>query len=308
MLSHNGILGSLDAYADGSLPDSQRAEVAAHLRTCAECGESLRQIHRLDQVLNDLAPMPALPFARFWSKLGPRLPDHAKKRAPLFQPTRVAAAFALAVLASLVGVVALASDGTLPDSPLYAVKHFRQGVQLSLADAHTRPRLELLLGKQRIHEARVMVERKRDDLAIASLKDFSALMADAKPRLETATGSQSDSAELTSQIAQIKTDLIALSAANLEPDGSTPAEIDAVNAAVQDAQTSVTQVETEVDTTPGVVESPSPSPVNASPSAEASPSPEASPAATPRESPSVEPSAAAPTDAAPTDAAVTPAP
>jgi hypothetical protein len=307
MLSHKAILGSLDAYADGTLPDSQRGDVAAHLQTCTECGESLREIHRLDQVLNDLPPMTAVPFARFWSKLEPRLPNHAKKRAPLVQPARVAAAFALAVLASLVGVVALASDGVLPDSPLYAVKHFRQGVQLSLADAHTRPRLELIFGKQRIHEARVMVERKRDDLAVAALKDFGALMADAKPRLETTASSQTDSAELTSQIAEIKTELTALGAANLEPDGSTAAEIDAVNTAVQDAQTAVTQVETEVDTTPAIVESPSPSPVTASPSAEASPSPEASPAATPSESPSPEASVA-PSETAPTDATALPAP
>jgi hypothetical protein len=246
--------------------------------------------------------MPAVPFSRFWSKLEPRLPNHAKKRAPLFQPARVAAAFALAVLASLVGVVALASDGVLPDSPLYAVKHFRQDVQLSLAGAHERPRLELRLGKQRVHEARLMLQRKRGDLALASLKDFKALMADAAPRLESAPGGQPDTAELNSQIAQIKTELTALSAANIEPDGSTAAEIAAVDEAVQTAQTAVTQVETEVDATPAVVESPSPSP-----SAEASPSPEASPAASPSESPSPEASVSA-SAPAPTDANVSPAP
>ena len=301
MLSHKAILGSLDAYADGTMPDSQRADVAAHLQTCAPCGDSLRQIHRLDQVLNDVPPMPAVPFARFWSKLEPRLPNHATRRAPLFQPARVAAAFALAVLASLVGVVALASDGVLPDSPLYAVKHFRQDVQLSLADAHERPRLELHLAKQRVHEARIMVQRKRDDLALASLHDFKALMADAAPRLENTPGGQPDTADLNSTIAQIKAELTALSAANLEPDGSTAAEIAAVDDAVQSAQNAVTQVETEVDATPGVMESPAPSPESASPAAEASP------ADTPSESPSPEASAA-PSAPAPTDASVSPAP
>ena len=257
MLSHQAILGSLDAYSDGTLPDSLRADVDAHLKTCAECGESLKQIHRLDQLLNDLPPMPAVPFARFWSKLEPRLPSQVQKRAPFFRPARVAASFALAILASLVGVVALASDGVLPDSPLYSVKHFRQGVQLSLADAHERPRLELFLGKQRLHEAAVMLQRKHHDLALASLRDFRALIVDATPRLENA-GAQPDTAELTSTVAQIKTELEAVRGANDGQDGSDAADIAAVDGAVQDAQNAVTQVETEVDTTPGVVESPSP--------------------------------------------------
>lgn len=278
MLSHKSISGSLDAYSDGTLPDSQRAAVAAHLQTCAECGESLRQIKRLEQVLNDVPPMPAVPFARFWSKLELRVPSHVQKRAPFFRPARLAAGFALAVLASLVGVVALASDGVLPDSPLYSVKHFRQGVQLSLADAHHRPRLELSLGKQRLDEALAMLRRKRDDLAVASLRDFRTLIADAAPRLEN-SGDQVDAADLANTVAQIKTELTVVSAANLEPDGSTPADISAVDGAVQDAQTAVTQAEIAVDTMP------SPSPEITSPSAEASP------ATTPSEPPSPEASA-----------------
>jgi hypothetical protein len=297
MLSHKAILGSLDAYSDGTLPDSQRAGVAAHLQTCAECGESLRQIHRLDQVLNDLPPMQPVPFARFWSKLEPRLPNHVQKRAPFFGPARLGAAFALAVLASLVGVVALASDGVMPDSPLYSVKHFRQGVQLTLASPRERRHLDLFFGKQRLDEALVMLHRKRDDLAVASLKDFRALMVDAKPRLETTPGGQPETAELTSAIAEIKTELTIVSAANLEPDGSSNAEIAAVDGAVQEAENAVTQVETEVDTTPSVVESPSSSPVTESPSAEASQSESASPVAS-----------AAPSQPAATDATASPGP
>src|SRR5260370_14900575 len=95
MLSHKAILGSLDAYSDGTLPDSQRASVAAHLQTCAECGESLRQIHRLDQGFNDLPPMQPARFARFWAKLEPARPNHVQKRAPFFGPARLGAAVAL---------------------------------------------------------------------------------------------------------------------------------------------------------------------------------------------------------------------
>src|SRR5260370_29750884 len=104
-------------------------------------------------------------------------------------------------------------------------------------------------------------------------------MVDAKPRLETTRGGQPEAAELTSAIAEIKTELTIVSAANLEPDGSTNAEIAAVDGAVQDAQNAVTQVETEVDTTPSVVEAPSSSPVTDSPSTEASQSESASPVA-----------------------------
>src|ERR1700704_1676832 len=128
MVSHEVVLGSLDAYADGSLPDAQRARIAAHLETCTECRESLRQIHGFDHILTDLPAIPSVPFSQFWSSLEPPLLGHTPTRPPLFRPAQLAAGFALAVLASLVGVVALASDGVMPDSPLYAVKHFRQGV------------------------------------------------------------------------------------------------------------------------------------------------------------------------------------
>lgn len=290
MLRHNAIRSSLDAYADATLPESQRADVAAHLQTCAECAESLRQIRRLDQVLNDLPPIQPMPFARFWSKLEPRLPNHVPRRAPFFRPARLAVSFAIAVLASLGGVVALASDGTLPDSPLYSVKHFRQGVQLSLASPHERTHLDLIFAKQRVHEAAAMLRRKRDDLAVASLRDFRALMVDAVPRLES-SASKPDPAELNSALAEIKTELTDISAANVEPDSSTAEEMAAIDSAVQDARIAVTQVETEVDTTPAVVESPPPTPESASPSAEASPSDSGSPGA------SASASATVPTDA-----------
>lgn len=244
MLSHKAVLGSLDAYAGGSLPGGPRARVAAHLQSCNECRESLRQIHRLDHLLTDLPPTPAVPFPRFWSALEPRLPGQAGKRAPVFQPARLAAGFALAVVASLVGVVALASDEVMPDSPLYAVKHFRQGVQVGLADAHERPRLELYLAKQRLKEAAVMLERRRDDLAVASLRDVKTLMIDAKPRLETTAGGEPNPGEVRSTLAEIETDLTSVSVANRESDGSTAAEMAAVDQAVQDAEDAVTQVET----------------------------------------------------------------
>jgi hypothetical protein len=304
MLSHKAIVGSLDAYADGTLPDSQRADVAAHLQTCTVCGESLRQIHRLDQVLDDLPPMAAVPFARFWSKLEPRLPSHAKKRAPLFRPARLAAGFALAIVASLVGVVALASDRTMPDSPLYAVKHFRQDVQLNLADARERPRLELALGHQRLGEALAMVHSKRNDLAAASLRDFHALVSDAVPQLKNTTVGQPATDEVTNTLNRLEKQLTTIREA-VTQDGPDSGDAEVVGA-TQDGLNDVSQAETSIETTAPVIESASPSPAIEQPSPAPAPSAEATSTA-PSEAPSPE-AAAAPSEPAPTDAAASPTP
>jgi hypothetical protein len=292
---------TLYAYSDGSLPDSQRPEVDAHLKVCTACQDRVQEIQRLDLLLKDFPPAPAIAFPRFWSKLEGRLPNRAEKRSPFFRPRQLAAGFALAIVASLVGVVALASDETMPDSPLYSVKHVRQDLQLSLTSGRGRSHFELSLGKQRAHEASVMLKRRRDDLAVVSLRDLRALLADAAPQLGKSPSSQSDTAELKSAIAEIKKELTDVSASNAEPDGSTAPEMDAVDNAVYDAQAAVTQVETEVDATPSVTESPSPSPVGASPSAEAPT------VAAPNESPLPEASLA-PNEPAPTDVAASPAP
>jgi len=306
MVSHKAVLSSLDAYADGTLPDSERARVAAHLQTCAECGANLRQIHRFDHVLNDMPAMEPVPFSRFWSRLEPKLPSHAQKRAPLSRPARLAAGFALAIVASLVGVVALASDDVMPNNPLYVVKHARQNVQLVLTDPRKRPALEIYLSMQRIQEANAMLKARRDDLAVASLRDVPVLLGDAA-RLEKTPADQPDSADVTVAIARLKTELGALSATNREPDGSTTAEIAAVDSAVQDAQSAVSQAETSIDTTtPPVVDSPPASPVTESATPAAAPSAEASAAASASPSPEVSPSATT-GDAVPTDA-TTPAP
>jgi hypothetical protein len=279
MLSHQSIHRSLDAYVDGTLPDSQRAEVDAHLRTCAECGKSVQEIRRLDLVLDDLSLAPSIPFPRFWSKLQDRLPNHVEKRAPFSRPGRVAAAIALAVFASLVGVVALASDGVMPDSPLYSVKHARQEFQLALAGSRERPRFELILGKQRLHEALLMVQRKRHDLALASLRDFQALLVDATFRLEKAPGDQPDTAVLVSSVADLETELEAVRNASTSQEESNAVDIAALAGAVDADLNAVSHLGTSVyQGGTRVVDSPSPS-AESSPSARSSTSAEPSPSA-----------------------------
>jgi hypothetical protein len=276
MLSHQSIHRSLDAYVDGTLPDSQRAEVDAHLQTCAECEKSVREIRRLDLVVDDLSLAPSIPFPRFWSKLQERLPNHVAKRAAFSRPGRVAAALALAVFASLVGVVALASDGVMPDSPLYSVKHARQEFQLALAAAGERPRLELTLGKQRLHEALVMVQRKRHDLALASLRDFQVLLVDATSRFET--GDQPNPAVSVSSVADLETELEAVRSASTAQEERSAVDIAALDVAVDADLNAVRHLETRVYQGGRVVESPSPS-AESSLSARSSTSAEPSPPA-----------------------------
>jgi len=257
---------TLCSYSDGSLPERQRADVDKHLRVCAACRQTVNEMRRLELVLQDFPPAPSVPFPRFWSRLEARLPNPSDERIAFVRPRLLAAGLALAIGASLVGVVALASDETLPDSPLYSVKHVRQGLQLSLISARGRPSFEVTLGKQRLHEAAVMLERRRDDLAVASLKDLSTLLLDAA-RVQKVTGDQPETAHVTQSIAQIKIDLAVVRAANLEPDGSSAAEIGAVDDAVQHANNAVAKVQTQIDATAAVVESPAQSKVSAVPPA-----------------------------------------
>ena len=268
---------TLDAYSDGSLPKRQRVEVDAHLRGCAACRQTVQEIQYLEYVLHDFLPAPHVPFHRFWARLETRLPNRSERRFAFFRPRQLAVGVALAIAASLVGAVALASDETLPDSPLYSVKHVRQGLQLSLVSARERPNLELTLGKQRLDEATVMLKRRRDDLAVASLKDLNGLLLDAA-RVQAAAGDQAKNAAVTHTIAQIKTDLAVVRITNLEPDGSSAAEIHAVNDALQHANNAIDQVETNVEPTPPVVESTAQSKVSAAPPVEPA-APQASAAA-----------------------------
>ena len=238
---------TLYAFVDGSLPQRLRADVDAHLRGCATCRQAAQEIQDLERVLADFPPAPTVAFARFWARLEAHLPNPSARRVAFFRPRQLAAGFALAITVSLVGVVALASDDTLPDSPLYSVMHVRQGLQLSLAGDRERPNLELAIGTQRLHEAAVMLKRRRDDLAVASLTDLNALLLDAA-RVHQAAGDQRKNTAAHT-IAQIKTDLAVVRITNLEPDGSSAAEIHAVDDALQHADDAAAEVETKIDAT-----------------------------------------------------------
>lgn len=272
VVSHQS-LEVLQAYADGRLPEPSRAQVDTHLQSCEQCGVTLRQLHRLDRVLDDLPEAPYVPFPQFWSRLHPRIAQKPQPRLRVSRPARLAAGVALAALASLVGVVALASDEVMPDNPLYPVKHLRQDMQLSLASPQARPRLELTLGKQRLHEAVVMVKRGHHDLALASLRDFRGLLLDSAVRLQQSPPAQSDSHAVAGALTDLEADLAAVRDANVAQDGADAEDVAAVDNAVREDQAAVDQAQTDVDNT--IAPSPSPAP-SASDTPAPSPEPSAS--------------------------------
>jgi predicted anti-sigma-YlaC factor YlaD len=94
----------LSVYLDGELPQTERAEVDAHLRGCAACARHLEELAAVDAAARDL-PVPAPPgyFDSLPARVAARLPAPRTRRP---QPqtwvwAAAAAALALAVLTPL---------------------------------------------------------------------------------------------------------------------------------------------------------------------------------------------------------------
>lgn len=49
----------ISAYADGELPESQAAQVKAHLDTCTECARDLALIHSMTTAMHNLRDQPS---------------------------------------------------------------------------------------------------------------------------------------------------------------------------------------------------------------------------------------------------------
>ncbi len=189
MGSHDAVRELLVAYADGQLPSGQVAAVERHLPACVECAAELSELRQLNLALANFPPAPPVPFHPFWAKLQAALPAPPAERRSLFAPgRRMALAVVLAALLALtVGVTAFASESALPDNPLYSVKRLREQVQLTLTmDQQARLQLEIQLAVERLREARVMAGNGRPELAVASLRDFDALMTAAGAALQRA--------------------------------------------------------------------------------------------------------------------------
>jgi hypothetical protein len=95
----------LSVYLDGELPQTERAEVDAHLRGCAACARHLEELAAVDAAARDL-PVPAPPgyFDSLPARVAARLPAPRTTRRPQPQTwvwAAAAAALALAVLTPL---------------------------------------------------------------------------------------------------------------------------------------------------------------------------------------------------------------
>ncbi len=187
MLSHEDVSELLVGYSDGMLSAAQRAAVDRHLQACRECAAEVTALRRLNAALTEFPPAPAVAFHPFWARLQSQLPAPAVRTTRLFTPgRRLALAFALAALvATMVGVSAFASESALPDSPLFVVKRLREQVQLTLTlDSQTRVQLELQLATERLREAQVMAGSNKPGLAVSSLRDFDRLLDAIEPALK----------------------------------------------------------------------------------------------------------------------------
>jgi len=83
---HQQIIDLLSAYHDEELSAAQRAQVEAHLRTCAACREQLAQVQALSTLLTAYS-IEVGSTKEFWKRLAPRLP--ARKRITSPAPARM---------------------------------------------------------------------------------------------------------------------------------------------------------------------------------------------------------------------------
>ncbi len=281
MLSHRTFRDRLEAYSDGTLDDAGRVAVASHLETCAECARAVGQFRRLDDVLRRLPTAPVLPaFPRFWSRLESALPK--AQPAPFVSGRRLALGFAVAAIASMAGVVALASNSVLPDDPRYPIKQLREEGQLVLAfDQRARLDLQIGLAAERAHEAQAMVTKGNERLALRSLADFRSLVKAAAPALDH-PATAADRAGREQAVAWLRSQLEAVQQANVDHGQSA-----AVEAAVEEGLEDLAMAAPQSG-----IPAATPS-ASASPAPQASAAPSARPSAQPTPSSTVQPSAVA---------------
>ena len=110
----HGTAGTLSAFVDGQLEESQAAQVRAHLESCAECSALARRLSTLASVLGELAPPPddgkaAVPDGRREVALGAALAAYdaagARSAALSRERRQVRSATVAAAAVALVGVL-----------------------------------------------------------------------------------------------------------------------------------------------------------------------------------------------------------
>jgi hypothetical protein len=160
------------------------------------------RFERLAERLQGLPPITPDPATRIraWNLVSARLAG-GPVASPVrrWRPLRLATALVAALAVLLVGS-AVASAQSLPNSALYPIKRFDEGLRMTLTlGAPARFGYHLELARIRLAEAQAMVDADRLDLAEAALQSYEADLADAAAEAEQA-GSPADQALLESRL------------------------------------------------------------------------------------------------------------
>jgi len=184
-MTHEFASQLLAAYVDGVLPLGDAASVRAHLAACPTCSTEVSGLEELNRALA-LPPAPPVAFHAFWAGIEKRLPRRAATRPVRVVRPALALAFVLAaLLAVTTAASAFASDRILPDSPLYSLKVVGENVRIDLAlGQRDRTQLTVQLAAERLREAKAMAGEQKNQLAVASLRSFQSLLADASTALQ----------------------------------------------------------------------------------------------------------------------------
>jgi hypothetical protein len=139
---------------------------------------------------------------RAWNLVSARLAGRqVAVPARRWRPIRLTSALVAALAVLLVGT-AVASAQSLPNSPLYPIKRFDEGLRATLTlGAQARFSYHLELARIRLAEAQAMVDAGRLDLAEVALESYEADLSEAAAEAEQA-GSAADQALLESRLQQ----------------------------------------------------------------------------------------------------------
>jgi predicted anti-sigma-YlaC factor YlaD len=254
-MTHELATELLAPYVDGALPLGEAAAVRAHLAECAACSGDVAGLERLNQALA-FAPAPPVAFAAFWAGIQKQLPKpRAQARVRVVRRSLVLAFGLAALLVVTTAASAFASDRVLPDSPIYSLKRVGETVRLDLTRTRKdRVRLELSLAIERLHEAQAMATARKNQLALASLQNFQALLKDAGPELENSASA--DRPDMLRTISTLSDGLTQVEAAATTQADETDVQVETV---VQDAQAELAQDERDAGS-PSAGNQPGPTP------------------------------------------------
>lgn len=238
-MTHEFASQLLAAYVDGALPLGDAASVRAHLAVCPTCSTEVSGLEELNRALV-LPAAPPVAFHAFWAGIEKRLPRRAATRPARVVRPALALAFVLAALLALTTAAsAFASDRILPDSPLYSLKVAGENVRIDLAlGQRDRTQLTVQLAGERLREAKAMAGEQKNQLAVASLRSFQSLLADASPALQHPAPAERQ--ETLNTIGDLDQALTEVEQAASKTADETDAEVEAI---VQSSRASLAQDE-----------------------------------------------------------------